>query len=643
MTQNLFQKLSGVLMVPIVIIPVAAVLMAVGFLLGDNAVLIGAGRAIIPQFLPLLFALAVVLGFCGGDAWAAVAATVGYAVTLAVAETVGGVEHLNLGALGGLAVGGVVAWIFNRAQHVQFPEYFGLFNGKRLVPTLAALAGLPLGWLAGVTWPAVIRGIEGVGHWAATAGATGALVYGALDRLLLPTGMHHVLNNLIEHQLGSYVDPATGMQYSGEIQRFLAGDPQAGLLMSGFYIFNNFSIPAMALAIGLTARPAHRRRVMGLMVTGLLTSVLTGITEPVEFAFIFAAPVLWVADILFAGLASFAAYALDVRHWGYALPMYLINLNASSNAWWIPILGVPFFLAQFGIFWLYIRLFRPAVPGQEPDDAAPAAAPGPAAGAAPAASLAARILAALGGPGNVRSVLACATRLRLDLADAALADAAALRALGAHGVVQVGNSGLQVVLGARAEPVAAELHRLLAAGAAAAAAAPGAPAPGAARAGAHAAIAVELLSPMSGQVVLLPELPDPVFSRRLAGDGAAVEPQDGRVLAPCAGRVVHVFPEGHAIGIEAAGGLEFLIHIGLDTVHLKGEGFRPAVAEGDRVQAGQLLVEFDLAALRAAGKAGVSPLVVTNMERVERLDVLAGGDVRAGVTPLLRVVLKPAP
>lgn len=652
MARALLQKLAGVLMVPIVLLPVAAVLQAAGFILGYEPLAAG-GRAILVHFLPLFFAIAAGVGFGGGDAMAALAAVTCYVVTWGVGSAVARDPALNPGALGGLLAGAAGVWLYGRFHRTRLPEFLALFSGKRLVPTLAALAGVPLGILLGLGWPWVLEGIRALSQWVFRAGPAGAFVYGAMDRVLVPTGLHHLLNNIVEYQLGTYADPVTGRVVTGEIQRFYARDPSAGLLMSGFYVFNNFSVPAAALAIAHAARPEARKRVSGLMWTGLLTSVLTGVTEPVEFAFIFASPVLWGAHVLLTGLASCMTYALGIRHWGYALPMYVINWPYASRAELIPVVGIPFAVLYYALFRAYIARFRPPVLGQE-SDPAPGQVPQPEPGQEPepgpepqsgpaeggeVAPVAAQVLRALGGPANLKDLGACMSRLRVEVRDPARVDGDALRAAGAHAVVQSG-AAVQVVLGPRAEAVRAAVASLIRAEAAreeAPAAGPPARDPNPGRAPGPREV---LLAPLTGHVVPLSAVPDPVFAAGHVGQGVAVAPTEGVLVAPAGGTVAHVAPGGHAVVVVTGAGLEVLLHVGIDTVRLGGTCFRPRVRAGDRVRAGEVLVEFDLAAIEAAGCAPVSPVVITNPDRVAGAVPLTAGPVRAGETPLLQVTLR---
>lgn len=612
-------------MVPIVIIPVAAVLQAAGFILGADALAAG-GRAIMVQFLPLFFALAISIGFAESDAMAALGAGVTYVVMTATAAAVSGIKDMNPGVLGGILAGAVGTWLYHRFKDFRLPEFLGLFAGKRSVPTCAALGAVPLGFAWGYVWPHVLGGITALGYWVGEAGPLGAFVYGAVTRILVPTGLHHILQNLVEYQLGSYKAPGTGEVFVGEVQRFFHGDPQAGLLMSGFFVLFIFAIPGAALAIAHAARPEHRRRVLGVMVTGLLTSAVTGISEPVEFAFIFAAPALYGFHILATGLASYLTYALGVRLWGYAAPMFLINYKFATSPWLIVALGIPYFVLYYVVFRYGIRLFQWPVLGQEEATPAPAVAGAGAGEPAPAGDVAAQaaaVLAALGGSANLKSLTACMSRLRLEVHDPGRVDDRALKRAGAHGVLHPAPGAVQVVLGARAEAVRAAI---------AAAAAAGPPVP--------AARTLDLVAPVSGQVVALEAVPDPTFAGRLVGDGAAIVPETGRAVAPAAGTVAFVHQHGHALFIATPEGLELLVHVGIDTVELQGRGMAPQVQAGQVVQRGEELLRFDLEAIQAAGKATVTPVLVTNLDAVAKIEVLARGQVTAGVTPLLRVVMK---
>jgi PTS system D-glucosamine-specific IIC component len=469
--------------------------------------------------------------------------------------------------------------------------------------------------------------MQSLGEWILAAGPNGMFAYGVLNRLLIPTGLHHILQNLLQFVIGAAT--IGGKVYTGEVPRFFAGDPNAGYIMAGWYIVMMFSIPAACLAITHEAKPSERRRVGGLMGTAALTSLMLGITEPAEFAFMFAAPVLFGVHAVLTGLALWVSRLLAVRHWGFALPLYIANLKLSQNALLLLPVGVAFALVYYFLFRFLIHRFDLPTPGRRDfavDSAATAAAAGggsvtaaapTAAVSAPERTMAGRArgyLAALGGVGNVRTIEACMTRLRVQLKNPASADTAAMTALGASGVTRPGHDLLQVVVGTDAELIKTEIAALL-----------------------H---VVVVQAPLSGRVVPLSELPDAVFAGGMVGPGIAIDPTDGRLVAPVDGEILQVHGAKHAVVMAGPGGLELLLHMGLDTVELDGVGFSVHCQAGERVAAGQLLAEFDPEAVRAAGKSTLSPIIILNQDSVTALAPTAAPAVRAGSDALLTVTMK---
>ncbi|HWI63266.1 MAG TPA: PTS transporter subunit EIIC, partial [Symbiobacteriaceae bacterium] len=441
--QALFQRVSASLIIPITFLPLAAIFLAAGSQLGIGP-LEAAGRSLIQLWLPLFFGVGISIGFTDGDGMGVLSVVAGFLTMSAVAERVAGDPTLNVGVLGGIVTGAVCTWAFNRVKDASLPEYLALFSGKRLGPMAGALAGLGLGYLFGIFWPPIHQAIVALGAWLYGAGGVGVFAYGALLRVLIPTGLHHILMQLIDYQIGGWLDPVTGKMVAGEYVRFLAGDPAAGRILSGFFLTLGFGPLGAALAITHEAKPGQRRRVGGLMTTAALTAMLLGVTEPVEFAFIFASPLLFGVHIVLSGLASLVAWALNIHLGGYALPMILINWHRQQNGWLLIPLGLAFTALYYVTFRAVIRWRRPPILGQveeeEPAAAAPVAAEGEAA----------LLLAALGGAENIRGLNACMTRLRLVLADPATLDEPALRRLGASAVLRQGGGDVQVVMGARA-------------------------------------------------------------------------------------------------------------------------------------------------------------------------------------------------
>lgn len=647
-----FERLTGALIIPITLVPVAALLVALGSQLQVEPVR-AAGLALATFWLPLFFAMSIALSF-GGDGMAAITAATCYLVTMAVAESVAGDPRFNVGVLGGVLVGVVITPLYLRVRTVRLPDYLALFDGPRLGPAVAALAGLVLGTVFGLIWAPFEQGVTQLGNWVAEAGGLGVFVYGALLRLLVPTGLHHLLIQLVDTQLGLFVDPATGKAVAGELLRFLAGDPTAGRIHAGHFMLC-FTVPAAALAMAHEAPSARRSQIRSLMWTGALSAALLGVTEPIEFAFLFAAPLLFGLHALLQGAAAWVIHALGVRHGGYALPMYLINYHLSERGWLILPVGLAFGAVYYVLFRLAIRIWRPptfgaleaeraaAPAGSVPSQAAEQSSGGQAAQAP--SSLAAEVLGALGGAGNLTAVTACMTRLRVQVRDEAQVDEAALLAAGAAGVVRRGGGAVQVVVGARAGALAEQVLLLMNGAGQQGEAEPSSGANGAAAAPARPAAApqsgaVTLLSPLTGQVVPLAEVEDEVFAQRLIGDGVAVRAEAGEIRAPIAATVAQIFPGGHAMGLETADGLELLIHVGIGTVALAGEGFTLAVQEGAHVEAGALLGQVDLAVLARRGISAVSPILVTNLPERGKVEVLAVGSIRAG-EPLLRITSQP--
>lgn len=474
--KGLFQRVASSLIIPVTLLPASAILLAAGVQLGIPP-LESAGNALIRAWLPLFFGIGISIGF-SGDAMGVLSVASGFVTMTSVAEAVAGDPALNVGVLGGIVAGAVCTWLYSRVKGCALPEWLGLFSGPRLGPVAAVPAGVALGCLFGLIWPWFQQGILHLGQWVQGAGGAGAFGYGAVLRLLLPTGLHHILIQLVDTQLGGWLDPTTGQLVMGEYLRFLAGDPSAGRLLSGFFLTLGFAPVGAGLALIHEARPEQRRRVTGLMGAGMLTAAVLGVTEPVEFAFIFASPLLFALHVLLSGLASLAAWALDIHMGGYALPMILINWHRQQNAWLLLPLGLLQGTIYYVTFRAVIRRLRPPVLGQVAAEAAVQTEPGAEAGGqsdfraaaagqlaprsrAPGQAEAAQYLEALGGPANLVSLEACMTRLRLTVRDSDQVDAERLRRLGVAAVLRPGPGLVQVVVGTRAGELAEAIRQIL--------------------------------------------------------------------------------------------------------------------------------------------------------------------------------------
>jgi PTS system glucose-specific IIC component len=470
----LLQKIGKSLMLPVSVLPVAGLLLGIGSAhftwlppaLSD--VMAQSGGAIFGN-LPLIFAIGVALGVTKNDGVAALAAVVGYAVLLATMgvmaalfgyepKAIMGINSIETGVFGGIVVGSLAGYFFNKYFRIQLPPYLGFFAGKRFVPIVTALACIVAGIVLSVIWPPIGTAINGFSHWAASENPAAAFaLYGVVERSLIPFGLHHIWNVPFFFEVGQYTDPATGEAIRGEIHRYTAGDPTAGN-MAGGYLFKMWGLPAAALAIWQTARPENRAKVGGIMISAALTSFLTGITEPIEFSFLFVAPVLYVFHAGLASLAYFICIELGIKHgmtFSHGLIDFIVLFNRSSNAWGFFVLGPAYALVYYSLFRVVIQRFDLKTPGRELEDDADAPAPVVAPG-----GMAGELVAAFGGQANISSLDACITRLRVELVDPARANPDRLKALGAAGVVTVGN-GLQAIFGTRSENLKTDMEEYL--------------------------------------------------------------------------------------------------------------------------------------------------------------------------------------
>ncbi|HWB04667.1 MAG TPA: PTS glucose transporter subunit IIBC [Verrucomicrobiales bacterium] len=470
---SLLQKIGKCMMLPVSVLPVAGILLGVGAAkfwwlpTVVSQVMEAAGGAVFGN-LPLLFAIGVAIGLTENDGVAALAGTVGYVVFLAAmgicatardieTKSIMGIQSIETGVFGGIIAGLIAAAVFNRFYRIQLPAYLGFFAGKRSVPIITAFAVIIAGVIVSFVWPPIGRGIDAFSHWAVEGRPALAFsIYGVVERALIPFGLHHVWNVPFFFQAGTFVDPVAGPVH-GEIARYIAGDPTAGN-MTGGYLFKMWGLPAAALAMWQTARPDQKTKVGGIMISAALTSFLTGITEPIEFAFLFVAPRLYVIHALLAGVAYFLCVALGIKHgftFSHGLIDYIVLFPQSRGALWLLLLGPLWAALYFGVFSWVIRRANLPTPGREPEQESTAAAR-----AVSGDQFALQLIRAFGGKSNILSLDACITRLRVKLADVTKASADRLKALGAAGVVVVGD-GMQAIFGTRSENLKTEMQEYL--------------------------------------------------------------------------------------------------------------------------------------------------------------------------------------
>ncbi|WP_321959902.1 N-acetylglucosamine-specific PTS transporter subunit IIBC [Paraburkholderia sp. J7] len=506
------QSLGRALMLPIAVLPVAGILLRFGQADMLNIKIIADAGGAIFDNLPLLFAIGIAVGFAkDNNGVAGLAGALGYLVQTAVMKDIN--DKLNMGVLSGVVAGVVAGMLYNRFKDIKLPEFLAFFGGKRFVPIVTGLTCLVLGIVFGFVWGPVQGVIDTAGHWLTTAGAIGTFVYGLLNRLLLVTGLHHILNSLVWFVFGSFTPAAGGAAVTGDLHRFFAGDPTAGSFMAGFFPVMMFGLPAACLAMLHEAPKDKRAMVGGLLFSMALTSFLTGVTEPIEFTFMFLAPVLYAIHAVLTGLSLAICSLLGIKL-GFTFSAgaidYVLNYGLSTHGWYAIPLGVVYAVVYYGLFRFFIRRFNLPTPGREAsagDTAIASTMSGvavAAGGAATAASLsrAARYIDALGGAANLKVVDACTTRLRLSVVDPAHVSEPALKAIGARGVLKRGGESVQVIIGPEADIIADEIRGEIARGgaaaskpAAAAQVVPAAHAAQAAQADASAAVAQGPLDP----------------------------------------------------------------------------------------------------------------------------------------------------
>jgi len=618
---SLLQRLGQALMLPVSVLPAAGLVLAIGRLLTDfkqsedslgfkiGKILYSSGISVFEQ-LPLIFAVGVALGFTGSAGVSGLAAVTGYFAFSSLLKTAQEIFHLpvaiNAGVLGGIIVGATVASLYNRFHSVKLHPVFGFFSGKRLVPILSVAASVLLAFAFVIIWPPVQNGIQTFGQNVMDS-TFGPSLYASIKRLLIPVGLHHVFYPSFLYQFGSFTDSA-GKVFHGDFNRYFAGDPTAGRFMASEFPMMIFGLPAAALAMTLRAKKENRRMVGGIMLSAALTSIITGITEPIEFAYTFVAPPLYLAH---AGLAFFSGWlttTLDI-HLGYTFSSSLIDLgigyaNQKNISLLFLVVGPVIALSYFGVFYWAIGFFDFKTPGREDESTAnvkttleiPSSL----------RDKAREVLAAIGGPANITNLEACITRLRLVLKNDALVQAQALKRLGASGIMNAGGGNVQIVFGVESDFLKSEIERLIAEGDADSAD--------------HA-----ISSPMEGTLVPLTEIPDETFRSEMMGKTLAIQPSSGRVTAPFDGEVTTLFHTNHAIGLTSKDGVELLIHVGIDTVKMQGEGFKAHVKAGDRVLKGQVLLECDLGLISKKAKSVITPVVITNPDHVKNLKAAGSG------------------
>jgi len=640
-----FQRLGRSLQLPIAVLPVAALMLRFGQPDLLNMPFIAQAGGAIFDNLALIFAIGVASTWSKDNAGAAaLAGAVGYFILTKAMITIN--PAINMGVLAGIVTGLVAGATYNRWADIKLPDFLSFFGGKRFVPIATGFFCLILAAVFGYVWPPVQNAIHAGGEWIVSAGAFGAGVFGFVNRLLIPTGLHQVLNTIAWFQIGDFTN-AAGAVFHGDINRFYAGDGTAGMFMSGFFPIMMFGLPGAALAMYMAAPKARRPMVGGMLLSVAVTAFLTGVTEPLEFLFMFLAPMLYLIHAILTGISLYIATALGI-HAGFSFSAgaidYVLMYNlpaASSNVWVLLVMGAIAFVVYFALFSAVIRMMNLKTPGREdatvqPEEEANSNTE------EGLEQLSRHYIAAVGGSENLNVIDACITRLRLSVKDAAQVNDAACKRLGASGVVKLNKQTIQVIIGAKAESVAETMKKIIAKGpvapvAVSTVAATVAPTTPPAPAAAAKGVLETLLAPVSGEVVALEQVPDEAFASKAVGEGVAIRPTGSTVVSPASGTILKIFNTNHAFCLETEKGLEVVVHMGIDTVALEGKGFTRLVEEGAQVKAGEPILEMDLAWLNSHAKSMISPVVVTNIEDFSGIRLVAGDTVIAGESPLCEI------
>ena len=693
---GVLQRVGRSFMLPIALLPVAGLLLGIGSSFTNETMLAAYGLdSVIHQGtliytildvmsrtgnavfnnLPLLFAMGVAIGMARKEKEvAALSGAVAYIIMntaiQAMINAAGGVDAmpansttsmlgittLQMGVFGGIVVGLGVAALHNKFYKIELPQVLAFFGGTRFVPIISSIVYLIVGIAMFYVWPVVQNGISALGSLVLASGYAGTFIYGLLERALIPFGLHHVFYMPFWQTAVGGTAIIDGVTVTGAQNIFFAElasksttvfSVSATRFMAGKFPFMIFGLPGAALAMYQCAKPEKRKVAGGLLLSAALTSMLTGITEPLEFTFIFVALPMYAVHCVLAGLSYMFMHILNVgvgmTFSGGLIDMVLFGVmqgNAKTHWIWIVVVGIVYVVLYYLVFRFMITKFDYKTPGREDteevklytradvnarDAASGSAAP---AGDDPVSAL---IVEGLGGKANISDVDCCATRLRCTVKDAEQVRQDALKASGASGVICKGN-GVQVVYGPKVAVIKAKLEDYLEK-MPANAAAPAAPAAAPATAPAAPAAAAKdtvLSACMNGTVVPLAEVKDEAFASGALGDGIAIEPADGELVAPADGEISSTFDPHHAVGMTTADGAELLMHIGIDTVKLGGKHFTYLVNEGDKVKKGQPLIRFDLEAIRAEGYPTTTPLIVCNTDEYAAVTPKASGDVKQG-------------
>ena len=666
------QKIGRALMVPVATLPAAAIMMGIGYWIDPNgwgsssataALLIKAGGAIIDN-MSMLFAVGLAYGMSRDkDGAAALAGLVGYYVltTILSPAAVAQIQGIPLEnvpkAFGkinnqfiGILTGVITAELYNRFSQVELHKALSFFSGRRLVPIVTSFVMIGVAFVLMAVWPVIYDGLVVFGMSIKDMGAVGAGIYAFFNRLLLSVGLHHALNSVFWFDVAGINDIPNFMAGAKSLAEGKAVIGVTGIYQAGFFPIMMFGLPGAALAIYHTSKPENKPRVASIMLAAAFTSFFTGVTEPLEFSFMFVAPQLYLLHAFLTGLSVYIAASMQwISGFGFSaglVDMLLSTHNPLAKNWYMLIAqGVVFFGIYYFAFRAAITALGLKTMGREDDDgkltdSAPAATSGS------IVDLARGYIGAIGGAGNVVSIDACITRLRLTLNDTKRVDSTAAKNLGASGVITLNQKNIQIIVGPRAELIASAMQEAIAEKFADVQSEPGAQVPNLAKSGVETTVAtpaklqsaeeIVMYAPITGDIVQLEEVPDAAFSSKAVGDGVAIRPTGSTVVAPCDGKLANIFNTNHAFAIVTDSGAEIIVHIGVDTVKLRGQGFKRLALPGSVVKMGDPILEIDLDYLTTHAVSTLSPVVLSNADEFGALTQIATGPIIAGKSALFK-------
>lgn len=658
---GVLQRVGKSLMLPVALLPAAGLLMGIGTLLQNPNIInnipmlsgetfqlmaniMSSSGDIVFSNLPLIFAVGVAIGMSNGDGVAALAAIVSFLImnmtigitarvdllqvdTNPMYDMVLGIPTLQTGVFGGILIGMVSAIIYQKFYTIKLPEFLGFFSGKRFVPIVAAIAGVLIGIIMVVIWPPIQNFLLAFSRsMIGTNQTVSALIFGIVERALIPFGLHHIWYNPFWYQFGEYTNLA-GQLVVGDQAIFFAQLKEgveftAGTFMTGKFPFMMFGLPAAALAMYHEADSDKKKLVAGILFSGALTSFLTGITEPIEFMFLFVAPVLFGVHCIFAGLSFMIMQILNVKV-GLTFSGGLIDfilfgvLPNRTKWWWIILVGIIFAAIYYIGFRYIIRKLDLKTPGREREESEIDID-------ITDGDLAYNVLDAFGGVKNIKYLDACITRVRVTVKNISLVNRSKLKSLGSADLMIIGDN-IQAIFGPKSDMLKEQMKDIID--------------------GKEVKVKKKkniekiekglkiessIMMPVTGKLLRLEEVPDPIFSMKLIGDGFAIDPKKNILISPIKGMILTISKTSHSITIRGLDGFDIFIHIGIDSINLNGNGFKAFVQEGDIVNEGDLLIEFPLDEIREKLKSPMIPVIFKGLSKEKFIYFNNDIDVKSG-------------